>query len=117
MEKKKQKQATPKPMRWDDSDWLFLAKVSKSCGLTRSAFVRHAAIAAAKSAANGVPPYFVEVAKATPQNTRINLFLTEGKQKLAPGGGQNAADCLRSNCEAKGGATQKVPANKTKSVG
>lgn len=117
MEAKKQKQATPKPMRWPDSDWLFLAVVAKSCGLTRSAFVRRAALAAANSAASGVLPYFVSGPKGTPQNTRINLFLTEGKQKLAAGGGQDAADRLRSNGEAKGGATQKVPANKTKSVG
>ena len=106
-----------KPIRWEESDWLWLAEVAKSVGLSRSAFVKRSALAAATATANGMTPYFVSEPKATPQNTRINLFFTEGKQKLAAGGGQDAADRLRSNGEATGGATQKVPANKTKSVG
>ena len=81
MEAKKKKQAPPKPMRWPDAEWDFLAVVAKSLGMSRSAFVRNAALTAAKATAAGLTPYSVAVAKATPQNTRpIQLFPAIAKQ-------------------------------------
>lgn len=112
MEAKKSKAAPTRPIRWHDADWALVGEVAKSVGLSRSAFVKRAALLAAAATAAGLPPYFVSEAKATPQNTRINLFLTEGKQKLAAGGGQDAADCSRSDCAAKGGPTSDLPVHK-----
>lgn len=111
MEAKKQKQAPPKPMRWDDADWAWLADVAKSIGLTRSAFIRNAAITAAQATVMGFHPYSVQGPQATSQNTRINLFRPEGAQKLAPGGGQ-APVRSRSDCEAKDGSDEEIDGQK-----
>lgn len=73
-------------IQWHDADWLWLAEVSKSLGLSRSDFVRRAALAAAKSSANGITPYFLSEAKASPQNTRTSFFRSEGDQKKISGG-------------------------------
>ncbi len=112
MDQKKKNNENLRAIRCETEAWDFLAMVAAQCGMSRSAFVRESALAAARSAASGICPYFVSEAKATPQNTRINLFLTEGKQKLAPGGGQDAADCSRSDGEAKGGPTSDLPVHK-----
>lgn len=109
MDAKKQKQAPPKPMRWNDADWVWLAEVAKSIGLTRSAFIRQAALTAAQSAAIGLHPYSVQGPKATSQNTRINFFGTEGTTKAATGGGR-APVRSRSDCEAKDGPNSEIDA-------
>lgn len=91
MEAKKKKQDTPKPMRWPNADWDFLAVVSKSLGMSRSAFVRNAALTAAKATAAGLTPYSVAVAKSTPQNTRPNqLFPAIAKQGEGKLGGERS---------------------------
>lgn len=73
------------PVRWDVDDWAWLNGIAKSVGMTRSAFVREATLAAAKATANGHTPYFVEGPKATRQNTRTNLFESEGVEKSPTG--------------------------------
>lgn len=88
-------------IQWRHEDWFRLGDVAKSVGLTRSDFIRRAALAAADAHQNGMTPYFVSEPKASPQNTRINLFRPAGDQKLATGGGQDAGGRSRSDCEAK----------------
>jgi hypothetical protein len=60
-------------IQWQSSDWEWLAEIAHAAGLSRSAFVRKAAMAAATATANGVAPYFVGAPKATTQNTRIGI--------------------------------------------
>ena len=100
-EAKVRKQENLRPIRWRHEDWFVLGDVAKSVGLTRSDFIRRAALAAADAHQNGMTPYFVSGPKASPQNTRINLFRPAGDQKLATGGGQDAGGRSRSDCEAK----------------
>ena len=69
MEAKKYKQAPPKPIRWDDAEWAWLAEVAKSVGLTRSSFIKFATLTMARSTAGGLPSYSVS---GTPQNTHPN---------------------------------------------
>lgn len=91
MEEKKKKQAIPKPIRWPDAEWDFLAVVAKSLGMSRSAFVRNAAMIAAKATAAGLTPYSVAVAKPTPQNTHPNqLFPAIAKQGKGKLGGERS---------------------------
>lgn len=78
-------------IQWHDEQWLWLAEVAKSVGLTRSEFVRRSAHAAAQATANGMAPYFVMGGKATPQNTRTNFFRTEGTTKKISGGDLGAS--------------------------
>ncbi len=99
-------------IQWPDADWDYVGEVARSIGLTRSAFVRNAALNAARAVAGSVSPYSVGEAEATPQNTRIKLFSGEAGQKLAPGGGQDAADRSRSDGEAKGGTTSELQAHR-----
>ncbi|MYM83050.1 hypothetical protein GTP44_13925 [Duganella sp. FT50W] len=66
--------ASLKVTRWAAEDWAWLAEVAKSVGLSRSDFVRKAAMAAATATANGMAPYFVEGPSGTRQNTRTNLL-------------------------------------------
>lgn len=61
-------------IQWQDSDWKWLAEIAQSVGLSRSDFVRKAALAAATAAANGMTPYFVKSPSGTTQNTRIGIF-------------------------------------------
>jgi hypothetical protein len=70
-----------KTIRWPQEDWAWLDQIARSVGMTRSKFVREAALAAAEATANGHTPYFVEGPKATRQNTRTNLF-----EKKSPSG-------------------------------
>jgi hypothetical protein len=107
MEARKQKQATPKPMRWNDADWARLAEVARSVGLSRSEFVRRAAIGAAKALEIGFNPYYVEGPKATSHNTRINFSGSEGDIKAAPGG-RRAPVRSRSDCGAKDGPNEEI---------
>ena len=112
METQKKSALAMQHIRWQQEEWAWLAQVAKAIGTTRSAFIRTAALNSAKAMNSFSPSYFVSEATATPQNTRINLFLTEGKQKLVPGGEQDAADCSRSDGEAKGGSTSALPVHK-----
>ena len=73
-------------VQWRTEDWLWLREIAESVGLTRSAFVREAALAAARATANGLTPYFVVRPKAPPQNTAINDFSTSTAK--AGGGGK-----------------------------
>jgi hypothetical protein len=74
MDTKKAKRTPPKPIRWDDAEWAWLAEVAKSVGLTRSGFIKFAAHSMARATQAGLPAYSVGVAIATPQNTRPNQF-------------------------------------------
>ena len=75
-----------KTTRWAEAEWLWLAEVSKSVGLTRSEFVRQATLTVARAAASGCVPYFVSGHAVPPQNTAINDFSTSTAQ--AGGGGK-----------------------------
>lgn len=77
MEKKKQNSEDLRAIRWPLDQWEFLRDVAKAAGVSRSEFVRQAAMAlAAKTAAR--LPYSVS---GTPQNTAANQFdLTIAKQ-------------------------------------
>jgi len=86
MTQKTGKRPPPKAMRWGDAEWIWLAEVAKSVGLSRSEFVRRSAMLAAQAASAGLAPYFVSGPKATPQNTAINDFSTPSAQ--AVGGGK-----------------------------
>ena len=68
---KNSKMLPPRPMRWHESDWAWLAEVAKSVGVSRSEFVRRAALLAAKATEAGLTSYSVS---GTPQNTRTNHF-------------------------------------------
>lgn len=85
-----------KGMRWTIEDWEWLAEVAQSVGLSRSDFVRKAALAAATATANGMAPYFVNGGGATTQNTRIGVV---GAKGTANG---NAGDRCRRHGVAKG---------------
>ena len=74
MDTKKAKRTPPKPIRWDDAEWAWLAEIAKSVGLTRSGFIKFAAQSMARATQAGLPAYSVGVAIATPQNTRPNQF-------------------------------------------
>jgi len=91
------------PIRWKEEDWFTLADIAKSLGITRSDFIRGATMTAAKNVALGVIPYFVSEVKTSPQNTHINLFSDEGRQKTNNGVVSDVPDCSRSDCEAKVG--------------
>jgi hypothetical protein len=99
-------------IQWNNRDWAYVGEVAKQIGLSRSEFVRRSTLSAAKAMTLGVPPYSVDGAKATPQNTRINLFSGEAGTKLDTGGGQDAAPRLRSNGVAKGGTTSDLQAHR-----
>lgn len=68
------KKLHPQPMRWKSEEWALLAEVAKSVGLSRSAFVRRAAIEAAKASMACVPAYSVGMPIGISQNTRPNHF-------------------------------------------
>lgn len=99
-------------IQWDNQDWAYVGVVARSIGMTRSAFIRNATLNAAYAAHGGFSAYSVDVARATPQNTRINLFPGEAGTKLDTGGGQDAADRSRSDGEAKGGTTSDLQAHR-----
>lgn len=61
-----------KTLRWDDAEWLWLKDFAKPLGLSRSGFIRAATMSLARAVMAGSTSYFVDVAIATPQNTRPN---------------------------------------------
>lgn len=87
MEATNTKRRVPKAMRWDEADWVWVGQIAKTVGLTRSAFVKRAALAAARATASGLTPYFVSGPKAPPQNTAINDFSNQTAQQV--GGGKS----------------------------
>lgn len=92
-------------IRWENKDWDWLADVAKRAGMSRSEFVRNAALSAAATVERGGVPYYVPE-DFTAHNTRINNFRSEGDQIANTGGVRDAADCSRSDGEAKGGSTK-----------
>jgi hypothetical protein len=70
-------------IQWVDTDWDYIGDVARSIGLTRSAFVRNAALNAARAVAGSLSPYSVDGATATPQNTRPN----QSRNPIAKQGG------------------------------
>lgn len=85
---KNSKMLPPRPMRWHESDWAWLAEVAKSVGVSRSEFVRRAALLAAKATEAGLTSYSVS---GTPQNTRPNqLFPAIAKQGEGKLGGERS---------------------------
>ncbi len=91
MEKKARVQDDLRSVRWPAGDWEWVGEAAKAVGLTRSDFVRRAALAAAEATANGMAPYFVSGAIASPQNTRTNFFRSEGATKTSTGGDRGAS--------------------------
>lgn len=87
MTTKVQKSRPLRTMHWEDDDWMWLAEISKSLGLTRSDFVRRSALAAAEATANGMAPYFVMGPQATPQNIAPNAFLDPKETQKSNTGG------------------------------
>ena len=88
MEAKKYKQAPPKPIRWDNAEWAWLAEVAKSVGLTRSSFIKFATLQMARATTGSGLPYSVS---GTPQNTRPNqLFPAIAKQGEGKLGGERS---------------------------
>lgn len=74
MEEKQQAKHNIRPVRWQENEWLWLADVAKSVGLSRSEFVRRSTMEAAKAAMVFSPAYSVCGAPATQQNTPTNHF-------------------------------------------
>ena len=74
-----------KPIQWNEDDWVWLAKIAKSVGMSRSAFVRESALLAAKATEAGLTPYFVGGPKAFPQNTAINDFSNQTAKQVGGG--------------------------------
>ena len=93
MDTKKAKRTPPKPIRWDDAEWAWLAEVAKSVGLTRSGFIKFAAHSMARATQAGLPAYSVGVAIATPQNTRPNQIsrpiAQQGGSEVGGGGSRS----------------------------
>lgn len=80
-----------KPMRWTAEEWDYLAGVAKAIGMTRSAFVRTAALNAARATQSLSASYSVDGATATPQNTAANqLAPSTAKQGRGEGGGRRS---------------------------
>jgi hypothetical protein len=82
MEKNQVKKQNLQPIRWQESDWSALADVAQSVGMSRSDFVRSAALHAAQAVKAGVTPYFVGEANASLQNMGASFFSCEADQKL-----------------------------------
>lgn len=92
-------------IQWENKDWDYVADVAKRAGMSRSEFIRNATLSAAAAVERGGIPYYV-AGDFTPHNTRINNFRSEGDQIANTGGVRDAADCSRSDGEAKGGSTK-----------
>ena len=103
MNSKRRLAQNSQPIRWKEADWFALADVAKSLGITRSEFIRGAAMKAAEDVALGVVPYFVSEAKASPQNTHINFFLRNEDKSELRRSEIDVPDCSRSDCVAKVG--------------
>jgi hypothetical protein len=86
MAAKKQSCANLKAIRWDLEDWQLLATIAKRVGLTRSAFVKQAAMREAGMVLAGAAPHYREgTPGAIPDNGGANTF-SEAKlrQKRVP---------------------------------
>lgn len=85
MTTKKQAPATLKAIRWDDQDWLMLATIAKRMGLTRSAFVKRAALGEAGKVLAGAAPHYVSGPQASTHNGGANTFSNAKRlQKRVP---------------------------------
>ena len=91
MQKNQTEKHDLRAIRWDEKDWDSLAKVARSVGLSRSDFVRSAALHAAKAVQAGVTPYFVGEANASLQNMGASFFSSEGDQKIGSGRDNSAS--------------------------
>ena len=80
MEAKKSNAAPLRAIRWNESDWTFVGEIAKSIGLSRSAFVKRAALASAAAVSAFGSKYSVDGATATPQNTRPNKLSPINRQ-------------------------------------
>ena len=99
MELKNDKVAATRVIRWHNTEWAYVGEVAKSIGLTRSAFVKRAALLAAQAAEAGLLSYSVGGAIATPQNTRPNHFDRSIAQQ---GSGRNGGGGSRSQLAPEG---------------
>jgi hypothetical protein len=82
---------TKQPIRWRQKDWDDLQKVAQSLGISRSEFIRGAALKAAEAVQAGSIPYFVDEAKDSLQNMGASFFRPEGDQKIDCGAGNSAS--------------------------
>ncbi len=94
MQKNQQERHNLRGIRWDENDWDALAEVARSVGLSRSDFVRSAALHAAQAVKAGVTPYFVGEANASLQNMGASFFSWEADQKIGSGR-DNSASTVR----------------------
>lgn len=99
MEEKQQAKNNIRPVRWQENEWLWLADVAKSVGLSRSEFVRRSTMEAAKAAMVFSPAYSVCGAPATQQNTPTNHF---DRSIAKQGSGRNGGEGSRTKLDPKG---------------
>jgi len=75
----------PKTIRVHDDVWKAWGAAAQQMGMTRSAFIKQATAMAAELVASGGRSYFVRCPSGTRQNTRTNLFESEGVEKSPTG--------------------------------
>jgi hypothetical protein len=109
-----------KAIRWDEDDWEMLATLAERVGLSRSAFIKQAALGEAAQVLAGAAPQYVSGPKASTHTGGANTF-SEAKlrQKRLPeeggAGGPTARGTPQS--KAKGVTTdEQAPAKKRRAV-
>lgn len=85
MTAKKQSHENIKAIRWDVQDWDMLATIAKRVGLTRSAFIKRAALGEAGLVLAGAAPHYVSGPTASTHNGGANTFSNAKRlQKRVP---------------------------------
>lgn len=74
MAAKKQSSENLKAIRWDLEDWALLATIAKRVGLSRSAFVKQAAMREAGMVLAGAAPHYAGGPTVAPHNGGANTF-------------------------------------------
>lgn len=74
MAAKKQSAANLKAIRWDQEDWAMLATIAKRVGVSRSAFVKRAAMREAGLVLAGAAPHYAGGPTVTPHNGGAKTF-------------------------------------------
>ena len=74
MSEKKPQHENMKAMRWNVEDWEMLAKIAARVGLSRSAFVKRAALGEAGLVLAGAAPHYVSGPQASTHNGGAKTF-------------------------------------------
>lgn len=74
MPAKKQSAANLKAIRWDQDDWTMLATIAKRVGVSRSAFVKRAAMREAGLVLAGAAPHYAGGPTVAPHNGGAKTF-------------------------------------------